>query len=53
MLCPKIKKCIEYKTKRKYSFTEKFKCKYKEYWSDCHIYFRKIQRRLNNVEMEK
>ena len=38
VLCPFIKKCLEYKNKRKYFSTEKFKCSHKEHWTKCSIY---------------
>ena len=38
MLCPLLKECVEYQTRRKHVFLEKWKCRHKEYWSKCPIY---------------
>jgi len=35
MLCPLIKTCEEYRTKRRYSSVERFRCSHKEHWSKC------------------
>jgi len=38
MLCPLIKTCEEYRTKRRYSGVQDFRCRHKEHWSKCSLY---------------
>jgi len=52
MLCPLLKNCTEYQTRRKYSSAEKWRCHYKEYWSKCAI-FTDISKKGGGVKVEE